>query len=154
MFEVITCVILQGKRDMGIIAPLTLTAENRCVILDCISGNLSADRDHVQWNPLDFTLLMIKGMTATLSAPDIDWQVEMTPVDFVSEIIVKMTQVCFTQCFYSLTLLVTSLSHLCYRASLKFYTLNFNQQGSFTLIGCSRNNGPTAAGDHMVQEPP
>ncbi|XP_029206650.2 linear gramicidin synthase subunit D-like [Acropora millepora] len=55
-------------------------------------GNLSADRDHVQWNPLDFTLLMIKGMTATLSAPDIDWQVEMTPVDFVSEIIVKMTQ--------------------------------------------------------------
>lgn len=55
-------------------------------------GNLSADREHVQWNPLDFTLLMIKGMTATLSAPDIDWQVEMTPVDFVSEIIVKMTQ--------------------------------------------------------------
>ncbi|XP_015773722.1 PREDICTED: linear gramicidin synthase subunit D-like [Acropora digitifera] len=84
-------VILQRKRDRGIIAPLTLTAENR-VILDCISGNLSADREHVQWNPLDFTLLMIKGMTATLSAPDIDWQVEMTPVDFVSEIIVKMTQ--------------------------------------------------------------
>ena len=103
IFEVITCVILQRKRDIEIIAPLTLTAENCCVILDCISGNLSADREHVQWNPLDFTLLMIKGMTATLSAPDIDWQVEMTPVDFVSEIIVKMTQVCCTQCFYSLT---------------------------------------------------
>lgn len=90
---------MQRKRDRGIIAPLTLTAENRCVILECISGNLSADREHVQWNPLDFTLLMIKGMTATLSAPDIDWQVEMTPVDFVSEIIVKMTQVCCTQRF-------------------------------------------------------
>lgn len=131
---------------------MTLTAENRCVILDCISGNLSADREHVQWNPLDFTLLMIKGMTATLSAPDIDWQVEMTPVDFVSEIIVKMTQVCCTQRFN--TLLVTSLSHLDYRASLKFYTLNLKQQGSFTSIACSRNNGPFAAGDHMVQEPP
>lgn len=55
-------------------------------------GNLSGDREHVQWNPVDFTLLMIKGITKTLSAPDIDWQVEMTPVDFVSEIIVKMTQ--------------------------------------------------------------
>ena len=118
IFEVIT--VRNIARKKRIIAPLTLTAENRCVILDCISGNLSADREHVQWNPLDFTLLMIKGMTATLSAPDIDWQVEMTPVDFVSEIIVKMTQVCCTQCFYSLTLLVTSLSHLDYRTSLKF----------------------------------
>ena len=36
---------------------------------------------------------MIKGITATLSAPDVDWMVEMTPVDFVSEMIVKMTQV-------------------------------------------------------------
>ena len=66
-------------------------------------------------------------MTATLSAPDIDWQVEMTPVDFVSEIIVKMTQVCYTQCFYSITFLVMSLSRLYYRASLKFHKLNFNQ---------------------------
>jgi len=56
-------------------------------------GNLSGDRERVQWNPLDFILLMIKGITTTLSAPNIDWQVEMTPVDFVSEMIVKMTQV-------------------------------------------------------------
>ncbi|KAJ7376858.1 hypothetical protein OS493_032006 [Desmophyllum pertusum] len=55
-------------------------------------GNLAGDREHVRWNPIDFILLMIKGITATLSAPDIDWQVEMTPVDFVSEMIVKMTQ--------------------------------------------------------------
>ncbi len=56
-------------------------------------GNLSGDRERVQWNPIDFILLMIKGITTTLSAPSIDWQVEMTPVDFVSEMIVKMTQV-------------------------------------------------------------
>ncbi|KAL9971921.1 hypothetical protein ACROYT_G018144 [Oculina patagonica] len=55
-------------------------------------GNLSGDRERVQWNPIDFILLMIKGITTTLSAPSIDWQVEMTPVDFVSEMIVKMTQ--------------------------------------------------------------
>lgn len=55
-------------------------------------GNLAGDREHAQWNPTDLTLLMIKGITATLSAPNIDWQVEITPVDFVSEMIVKMTQ--------------------------------------------------------------
>ena len=61
--------------------------------VSCILGNLAGDRERVQWNPIDFILLMIKGMTATLSAPDVDWMVEMTPVDFVSEMIVKMTQV-------------------------------------------------------------
>lgn len=55
-------------------------------------GNLAGDRERVRWNPIDFILLMIKGITATLSAPDVDWMVEMTPVDFVSEMIVKMTQ--------------------------------------------------------------
>lgn len=118
---------MQSKSDWEL-AFVLLLAVNRCVILDCISGNLSADREHVQWNPVDFTLLMIKGITATLSAPDIDWQVEMTPVDFVSEIIVKMTQVCCTQCFYSLTFLVMNLSHLDYRTSLKFYTLNLTNK--------------------------
>ena len=61
--------------------------------VSCILGNLAGDRERVQWNPIDFILLMIKGITATLSAPDVDWMVEMTPVDFVSEMIVKMTQV-------------------------------------------------------------
>ena len=61
--------------------------------MSSLLGNLSGDRERVQWNPLDFILLMIKGITTTLSAPNIDWQVEMTPVDFVSEMIVKMTQV-------------------------------------------------------------
>ena len=61
--------------------------------ISSLLGNLSGDRERVQWNPLDFILLMIKGITTTLSAPNIDWQVEMTPVDFVSAMIVKMTQV-------------------------------------------------------------
>lgn len=77
--------------------------------VSCILGNLSGDREHVQWNPIDFILLMIKGVTSTLSAPNVDWQVEMTPVDFVSEMIVKMTQVrllvywCHTTAFDSVT---------------------------------------------------
>lgn len=61
--------------------------------MSSVLGNLSGDREQVQWNPFDFILLMIKGITTTLSAPNIDWQVEMTPVDFVSEMIVKMSQV-------------------------------------------------------------
>ena len=61
--------------------------------MSSVLGNLSGDREHVQWNPVDFILLMIKGITTTLSAPNIDWQVEMTPVDFVSEMIVRMSQV-------------------------------------------------------------
>ena len=63
--------------------------------MSSVLGNLSGDREQVQWNPFDFILLMIKGITTTLSAPNIDWQVEMTPVDFVSEMIVKMSQVKF-----------------------------------------------------------
>ena len=61
--------------------------------MSSVLGNLAGDREQVQWNPFDFILLMIKGITTTLSAPNIDWQVEMTPVDFVSEMIVKMSQV-------------------------------------------------------------
>lgn len=55
-------------------------------------GNLAGDRKNFQWNPLDFTLLVFKGVTETLTAPIVDWQVEMNPVDFASEMIVKMTQ--------------------------------------------------------------
>ena len=57
------------------------------------SGNLAGDRKSASWNPLDFTLLVLKGCAKTLTAPDVDWNLEMTPVDFVSEAIVKMTQV-------------------------------------------------------------
>ncbi|XP_048589183.1 glycine betaine reductase ATRR isoform X2 [Nematostella vectensis] len=67
-------------------------------------GNLAGDRKTARWNPMDFTLLMLKGCAETLNAPDVDWQVEMTPVDFVSETIVKMTQ--------EMTLTVGKVFHL------------------------------------------
>ena len=57
------------------------------------SGNLAGDRKSASWNPLDFTLLVLQGCAETLTAPDVDWNLEITPVDFVSEAIVKMTQV-------------------------------------------------------------
>ncbi|XP_033112958.1 linear gramicidin synthase subunit D-like isoform X1 [Anneissia japonica] len=55
-------------------------------------GNLSGDSKTAFWNPMDSNLLAIQGIAATLSAPDINWKIEMTPVDFVSSVIINMTQ--------------------------------------------------------------
>ncbi|XP_029644001.1 linear gramicidin synthase subunit D [Octopus sinensis] len=55
-------------------------------------GNLAGDRDNVCWNPQDFTLLMLQSATKFHIAPDIDWRMEMTPVDFTANIIVRITQ--------------------------------------------------------------
>ena len=62
-------------------------------MLTLSSGNLGGDSKTGAWNPMDFTLLVLKGCAETLAAPDIDWNIEMTPVDFASGMIVKMTQV-------------------------------------------------------------
>ena len=56
------------------------------------AGNLSGDRERARWNPQDFTLLMLQGCLMTGTAPRVDWNVEMTPVDFVSSLVVKLTQ--------------------------------------------------------------
>ncbi|XP_070554169.1 uncharacterized protein [Ptychodera flava] len=55
-------------------------------------GNLSGDSGHAAWNPMDSNLLLIRGCVQTMSAPDVGWEIEMTPVDFVSGVIVKLTQ--------------------------------------------------------------
>jgi len=55
-------------------------------------GNLSGDSDHAYWNPQDFNLLMLKGCLRSGYAPDMKWDVEMTPVNFVSNFIVTLTQ--------------------------------------------------------------
>ncbi|ELT91031.1 hypothetical protein CAPTEDRAFT_168750 [Capitella teleta] len=55
-------------------------------------GNLSGESEHGVWNPQDFNLLMIQGCLNAGMAPKIPWDVEMTPVNFVSSFIVDMTQ--------------------------------------------------------------
>lgn len=55
-------------------------------------GNLSGDSVTAAWNPQDFNLLMLKSCIKIGIAPTLDWDVEMTPVDFVSNTIVQMTQ--------------------------------------------------------------
>ncbi|XP_013419834.1 uncharacterized protein LOC106180401 [Lingula anatina] len=55
-------------------------------------GNLSGDSKYGYWNAQDFNLLMIKSCIELKLAPDVNWKVEMTPVDFVSSTIVQMTQ--------------------------------------------------------------
>lgn len=65
---------------------------------------MSGDMTQAYWNPQDFTLLMIQAMTKFGVAPDVDWLVEMTPVDFASKLIVKMT--------YNLSLALGKVFHV------------------------------------------
>lgn len=44
------------------------------------------------WNPSDFNLLMICAIAHTGVAPDINWSIEMTPVDSASRIIIHMVK--------------------------------------------------------------
>ena len=62
-------------------------------MFNAVPGNLSGESKTAYWNPADFNLLMFLGCLATETAPNVDWLVEMTPVDFVSKSIVKLTQV-------------------------------------------------------------
>ncbi|XP_035825631.1 linear gramicidin synthase subunit D [Aplysia californica] len=55
-------------------------------------GNLSGDSKKAFWNPQDFTLLIIQACAKTGLAPNVDWDIEMTPVDFAASVIVKLTQ--------------------------------------------------------------
>ncbi|KAK6976349.1 linear gramicidin synthase subunit D [Biomphalaria glabrata] len=55
-------------------------------------GNLSGDSKKAYWNPHDFTLLILQACARTGMAPNLDWNMEMTPVDFVATVIVKLTQ--------------------------------------------------------------
>ena len=44
------------------------------------------------WNRQDFTLLLLAACAKYGTAPDTDWDVEMTPVDFAAQVIVKLVQ--------------------------------------------------------------
>ncbi|CAC5423035.1 Uncharacterized oxidoreductase SA2266,Uncharacterized oxidoreductase MXAN_5909,Uncharacterized oxidoreductase SSP1627 [Staphylococcus saprophyticus subsp. saprophyticus ATCC 15305 _ NCTC 7292],Uncharacterized oxidoreductase Lmo0432,Uncharacterized oxidoreductase SAR2567,Uncharacterized oxidoreductase SACOL2488,Uncharacterized oxidoreductase Lin0452,Uncharacterized oxidoreductase SAS2370,Uncharacterized oxidoreductase SSP0419 [Staphylococcus saprophyticus subsp. saprophyticus ATCC 15305 _ NCTC 7292] [Mytilu len=50
-------------------------------------GNMSGDRKKAFWNPQDFTLLVLQACAKYGFAPDVDWDMEMTPVDFAAEFI-------------------------------------------------------------------
>ena len=55
-------------------------------------GNISGDSLLAEWNPMDFILLVLRASLMTSSWPDLDWHIEMTPVDFVSQSIIKLSQ--------------------------------------------------------------
>ena len=57
-----------------------------------VVGNLSGETKNAFWNPQDFNLLMIQGCLVSGLAPKVNWDVEMTPVNFVSDLIVTLTQ--------------------------------------------------------------
>ena len=58
----------------------------------CGLGNLSGESKTAYWKHQDFNLLMLEACMRTGEAPDVDWDVEMTPVDFVSKLIVRLTK--------------------------------------------------------------
>ena len=53
---------------------------------------MSGESKTAYWNRQDFNLLMLEACMTSGCAPDVDWDVEMTPVDFVSKFIVTLTQ--------------------------------------------------------------
>ncbi|RDD46798.1 Linear gramicidin synthase subunit D [Trichoplax sp. H2] len=92
---------------------LVLRARNRGLpVVIYRPGNLSGDRDTGAWNPSDFIFLMLKACVGARCAPNIDWQLEMTPVDFASEAIVRCTQ--------NLTNCVGRIYHITNRNTVSF----------------------------------
>ena len=62
-------------------------------IIFYVSGNLSGDSQHAYWNHSDFNLMFLLTCIHSGLAPITELQIEMTPVDFVSRVIVTLTKV-------------------------------------------------------------
>ncbi|KAG4068499.1 hypothetical protein HA402_004840 [Bradysia odoriphaga] len=54
-------------------------------------GNIAGSQTLPVWNENDLILLILRGVILSRTAPDIDWKVELSPVDFIAESIVKLT---------------------------------------------------------------
>ncbi|CAC5423670.1 unnamed protein product [Mytilus coruscus] len=54
-------------------------------------GNLSGDMEQGNWNHQNATFLVLEACAKYKIAPDVDWNMEMTPVDFVADFIVRCT---------------------------------------------------------------
>jgi len=54
-------------------------------------GNQAASTTAGYWNDQDFTYLLLQSVIFTGKTPDIDWTVEITPVDFAAKFIVELT---------------------------------------------------------------
>jgi amino acid adenylation domain-containing protein/thioester reductase-like protein len=54
-------------------------------------GNQAASTTAGYWNDQDFTYLLLQSVIHTGKTPDIDWIVEITPVDFAAKFIVELT---------------------------------------------------------------
>lgn len=70
----------QTVKDLGYISVLSFKI-----------GNMSGDRVGAHWNSQDFTLMILQACVGLGLAPIVDWEMEMTPVDFAAEFIVRMT---------------------------------------------------------------
>ena len=51
-------------------------------------GNIGGDSNNCFWNPQDMNLAILQAITSTNAAPDIEWFLELTPVDFIAQFIV------------------------------------------------------------------
>ena len=67
-------------------------------------GNMSGDRQQAFWNPQDFTLMILQACAKYGIAPDVDWDMEMTPVDFAAEFVVR--------CSYNLSSILGKTYHI------------------------------------------
>ncbi|XP_052077177.1 polyketide synthase HetM-like [Mytilus californianus] len=54
-------------------------------------GNMSGDREQGIWNDQNDTFLVLQVCAKYQIAPDVDWKMEMTPVDLVADFIVRCT---------------------------------------------------------------
>uniref|UniRef100_A0A915CXH4 Fatty acid synthase n=1 Tax=Ditylenchus dipsaci TaxID=166011 RepID=A0A915CXH4_9BILA len=58
-------------------------------------GNQAASSSAGYWNEQDFIYLMLLSVICTRKAPNVDWTMEMTPVDFSAKLIGELTTTCF-----------------------------------------------------------